>query len=141
MSFKKNYLERIGGFNPVYQGPAFFEEVDVLARLWKQGESIIYYPDAKVYHLTAGDSADVTRQTQDPEVWYWSARNGLVFRHNVFPETFFIALIRVLVHPNPWPGPLWKTAGAYLLTRDERRLMAIKGYVDGLRQILSESDS
>lgn len=139
MSFKRAALEGVGGFNPVYQGPAFFEEIDVIARLWKAGEDIIYHPDVKLYHLTAGGSGDVTSQTENPDVWYWAARNGLVFRHHVFPEMFLVGLVRIVFHPNTWPGPLWKELGAYLVTWDERRRMAIRGYLDGLRQVLAKA--
>lgn len=135
MSFPTSVLEDIGGFNPVYSGPGFFEEIDVMARIWKQGGDIVYYPDVSLYHFNADEGADVTEQIDDPNVWYWAARNGIVFRYNVFPERFWTGLARILFYTKGWPGPLWKDAGAYILTRDQRRIQAVRGYIDGLRQV------
>lgn len=134
MSFRTAVLKEIGGFNPVYKGPAFLEEIDVMARLWKQDAEILYHPDTALYHLNAGDEVD--KKYQDCSTWYWQARNNIVFQYHVFPETFWFGLIRKLFYTDCWPGPVWKDLGLYVLHRDERRLQAIRGYFDGLRQVL-----
>lgn len=135
MSFRTSVLQSVGGFNPVYKGTSFYEETDVMARLWKQGEKIIYHPDVFLYHIVNGDEVDRIN-LQDPNFWYWSARNGIVFRYHVFPETFWIGLLRILLYTRGWPGPVWKELGAYIITQDRRRLYGLKGYIDGLRQVI-----
>lgn len=137
MSFRKSVLEDIGGFNPIYRGRNFYEETDVMARLWKQGEKTIYHPDVFLYHINTKDGEAVTfLNFDDPEVWYWAARNSIVFRYHVFPETFWIGIVRTLIYTKNWPGPVLKILGGHLFTRDRRFLQALSGYVDGFRQVL-----
>ena len=136
MSFRATVLETIEGFNPVYKGPAFLEEIDVMARLWKQERELIYHPEPLIYHFTAGDI--VQKRYQKIERWYWQARNNIVFRYHTFPETFFVGLFRTLIYTKGWPGSVLKNLAIYFLKRDLRRLQAIKGYIDGIRQVFFE---
>lgn len=45
---KKSILKRAGLFDPIYF--AYAEEVDMSLKLWKMGYSILFFPDATVYH-------------------------------------------------------------------------------------------
>lgn len=51
MSFKKNLLKKIGGFDTNYIGNAIREESDLSFRISKLGYKILFNPDASLYHL------------------------------------------------------------------------------------------
>lgn len=51
MSFKKEILLKIGGFDTNYIGNAVREESDVSFKLRKKGYKILYNPEACLYHL------------------------------------------------------------------------------------------
>lgn len=47
---RRDAFEAIGGFDPAF-APAWFEDVDFCARLWKSGRRIRYVPSARVTHV------------------------------------------------------------------------------------------
>ena len=130
MAFTVDVLEEIGGFDPGYEGYPLFEDADVLAKLWKRDETVIYHPEAMVYHLRAVDGG--YDSGRDHEYWYWFARNSIRYRKRNFPKTYPISLLRLLVHTSYHPPPIWKQLAAAVVTRRKRYLWQLFGYVDGV---------
>lgn len=130
MSFRTDVLEDIGGFDAGYKGYPLFEETDVFAELWKRDETVIYTPDAFVYHLRATDGG--WPSGRDEEYWYWFARNSIRYRKQNFPETYRISLLRLLVYTEYHPPPIWRQLCRALAFGDRRYLSRFRGYVDGV---------
>ncbi|AGB39279.1 glycosyltransferase family 2 protein [Natronococcus occultus] len=131
MSFEVDVLEEVGGFDPSYRGHPQFEELDVMAKLWKRGETIVYHPDALVYHLSAS-------QGERDRVSYWYGRNSLRFRRQNFPETYRRSLMRLLIKPEFGP-PVWRQLGGAILRDNTTYQWRLRGYIDEL--LLDQFDS
>lgn len=126
MSFRRETLESIGGFDPGYEGYPLFEDQDVMARLRKRDAFVLYHPDALVYH---------ERVAHDDEryYWYWFGRNGLYFRRQNFPETFSLSLLRMLFWKEYSPLSIVKQIALLPYRRDFGRLHGfVRGCFDGL---------
>jgi GT2 family glycosyltransferase len=124
MSFKIDVLEELGGFDPSYEGHPQFEETDVMAKLWKRGETIVYHPRALVYHIN--DS-----RKQSERVSYWYGRNSLRFRRKNFPETYPRSLFRLLTKPE-YGSPVWRQLKSAALEDDSYYWWRLRGYLDEL---------
>lgn len=87
MSFRRDALLKVNGFNPVYRGNALFEERDVSLRISKIG-NLIFEPNAIVYHYSArhGGARDIKFLS---DFFYWHFRNITIFS---------------LTHSNLWKG-------------------------------------
>jgi len=53
MSFRRELLERIGGFDERFGYPSIYEETDVSLKVRRLGYNICFLPDAEVVHLSA----------------------------------------------------------------------------------------
>lgn len=128
MSFRVDALEEIGGFDPGYRGNAYREEDDVMARLWNRGDTLIYSPDATVYHFRSPSGG--ARSGHKRANAYWQGRNLVRFVRKNFPEHYHRALLRLVFHTDGYPPPLWKDAAGMVVNRDFSRLWKFKGYMD-----------
>ena len=81
MSFRKEALFRINGFDPKYKGNYYREETDLCLRASKLGK-IIFEPNAVAYHTTArhGGTRDISR-LKDFLYWYFRNTSLLFMRH------------------------------------------------------------
>ncbi len=81
MSFKRDVLMGLNGFNPQYKGNYYREETDMCLRASKSGK-VIFEPSAVTYHNTArhGGTRDIVRLDS---FLYWYFRNTvfLFFRN------------------------------------------------------------
>lgn len=87
MSFKKNLLLKIGGFDTNFIGNAVREESDVSFKLRKMGKKILYNPNASLFHLfykTGGCRENKT--IHDNYVIY---RNEMIFFLRHRPLSYF----------------------------------------------------
>lgn len=131
MSFRTSILEEIGGFDNDYEGSALYEDTDVMARLWKRNETVLYHPKARVNHIQLEDK--FTRKSTDEVAWYWEARNSIIFRKKNFDDVFLMSLIQLLIFPAyPPPPPIYKQLYALLIWQDQRQIRRLRGYIDGL---------
>jgi len=130
MSFRTDLLEEIGGFDSGYKGYPLFEDTDVFAALWKRDETVVYSPDAFVYHLRASDGGWPSGRGR--EYWYWFARNSIRYRKQRFAETYPASLFRLLLYTEHYPPPIWRQLGAALLRGERRYLSQLRGYLDGI---------
>ena len=53
MSFRKDLLERVGGFDERFGRPSLYEETDVSLKVRRLGYGLFFLPDAEVVHLSA----------------------------------------------------------------------------------------
>lgn len=134
MSFKKQKLQEINGFDPGYKGTGYREEQDVMIRLRKKGEKLIYQPELKLYHLQTqtGGTRDINVETE-----YWKGRNMIRFVKKNFPQTYPIFLLKLLVKTKDGDiPPIWKDLLGAIIYRKPGRLHKWKGYTD---EILNKS--
>ncbi|KDE59807.1 hypothetical protein EL22_17145 [Halostagnicola sp. A56] len=124
MSFKVDVLEELGSFDPSYEGHPQYEETDVMAKLWKRDETIVYHPSALVYHLN--DS-----QKQSEYVSYWYGRNSVRFRRKNFPETYSRSLLRLLTNPE-YDAPVWRQLKTAIFDDGSPYRWRLRGYLDEL---------
>ncbi len=82
MSFRKEALTKIGGFDENFVGNCFREETDVCLRLRRLGCILVYSPKALVWHKWRSKKLGIKRA-------YWTARNHAYFYFKNFrPITF-----------------------------------------------------
>lgn len=72
-------LRKLGGFDTDYF--AYGEDVDLCARAWANGHSVVFSPAMKVWHRRGASSDRVPRQRS-----FWAARNQLFTVAKHFPE-------------------------------------------------------
>ncbi|MFA5261811.1 MAG: glycosyltransferase [Candidatus Omnitrophota bacterium] len=78
MSFRREAVEKITGFDPNYIGSNVLEETDFCVRIRKAGYKILYNPRMRVIH-TAGTRYLVQRTVFDYKRQYYITRNATYF--------------------------------------------------------------
>ena len=129
MSFRSSVLSEVNGFNPIYRGSEVYEDMDIMARLYRRGKSIYYDPSLQVKHY---DTPKTGVDTSEEEFYYWGW-NLIIFRYVCFPETFKMSILRL-----PFTSG-WKRLGRAVVN-DRNHLLTVKGYVDGLVHVLKHGD-
>lgn len=133
MAFRTECLEEIGGFDPVFRGPATFEEWDALVRAADAGYDLLYEPEAAVYHLETEDGGSRAKLDDGRPGPYWYGKNDVIFRRKNFEDTYYRSLVRLALFTQPSGiDPLWKQALKAALGDDVARHW-LRGYVDGVR--------
>jgi GT2 family glycosyltransferase len=79
MSFRRDVLLAVGGFDPGYTGSNYREETDVCFRLRRSGCRLVYVPGAAVTHLRAPRADGIGRAPDDPRREFYHARNQTYF--------------------------------------------------------------
>lgn len=84
MSFRREWLFRVGGFDEAFYGAAIGEEAELCHRVRKAGGRIIYAPEARILHLVNPSGgcrdavADVDRLVQAlGNSWYYWRQTGV----------------------------------------------------------------
>lgn len=96
-SFRKQALEKVGGFDTFYRTNA--EDVDITLRLRKAGYRLVYTPDARVYHQRSdsykslmamvyrwnywGHVAHLKNSRQMSRLCYWNVLRTFLFRGTI----------------------------------------------------------
>jgi len=126
MSFHRNLLEAIGGFDERFGSPSIYEETDVSLKIRRMGYKILFTPKAIVIHLSASRGGQ--RQVfSEAEFRFIAFRDRvLLFRSNyslwflpLFILGNFILALRPLFHLK------WKMV-----------ISAILGFVEGFKRYL-----
>lgn len=125
MSFKKEVLKEVGGFDSNYKGNGFREDDDVMAQIWKKGEKMLYAPEAQVYHLRTEEGGS----RADDNLAYWQGRNLIYFVKKNFPENFNMAIFRLILHTDGQPPPIWKDVVGMFVYQDFSRIQKFRGYI------------
>lgn len=79
MSFRREALLGVGGFDAAYIGSSFREETDLCFRLRRRGCRLLYVPEATALHHRAPRTDGVGRSPDDPPREYFHARNHTYF--------------------------------------------------------------
>lgn len=77
MSFRKNLLIKVGGFDERFGGSAHLEETDLCIRLKRLGYKMVFEPKAELLHLK--DSAGGCRAENYYQWFYWFSHNYMLF--------------------------------------------------------------
>ncbi len=120
MSFKREELLAIGGFESSYGGSFLFEEADVFFRLKARGCRIRYTPEAELIHVGAPSGGcrvdDITRAV------YWYSHNYTLLFLRHFPCYTF---------------PTFFTIRFGKIVRDSIRHFSFKPFFAGIRGFLN----
>jgi len=100
---KREYLEKLHGFNEIYS-PGYWEDIDLGWRAWKKGYKIIWAPDSQVIHHHASSFAKL----KPSFINTIKQRNELLFTWQNFSEKkyLFQHLIFIFFHTLSHPGYL-----------------------------------
>ena len=82
MSFRRDVLKRIGGFDERFGHPSMYEETDVSLKIGRLGYKLLFVPEACVVHLSAPTGGQ--RTNYDPARFRFIAYRDrvLLFRNN-----------------------------------------------------------
>jgi len=108
VSYRKKYIEEIGGFDERFIGNAMREETDFSLRIFKNGHKIIFEPKADLVHLGVGRGGSRQKDRLD---WYFDFfHNETLFFLKHFPKIYFPILLfrklRPIVACMAWYGYL-----------------------------------
>lgn len=96
MSFRKNILVKMGGFDTRFSGTSMFEESDLSFRIRKRGWQIIFEPAATVIHLPQ-THGNIDLKKRIPEYWYAHFfHNLMIFSLKNFKENLPFVFIFTL---------------------------------------------
>jgi GT2 family glycosyltransferase len=128
MSFRKDLLMQVGGFDENFMGNSFRDDTDASLRIRKASYKLIYQPKALVWHKFMGRVVD--------EKWaYWYIRNGIYFyfKNRSSPVGFYFpqCLLRLVLLPQEYV----KKSQLRLTFRLSLILAAIRGVADGFVSI------
>lgn len=136
MSFRRDILEQLGGFNAIYRGSELYEDTDIMARIRRRGGTIIYDPELAVDHYeTSKTGTDNLKEDK-----YWQGFNAIIFRYVCFPKQFSLSFLRLLTVNQGQLTTVWKKLGASLLY-DAVWLSLLRGYLDGLVYVIRNRNS
>ena len=85
MSFRRDLLACIGGFDPGYTGDNLREDTDACLGIKKLGANVVFCPSAVVTHLRAPRKG-ITRGMGDPVKLYYNSRNHTYFILKHYPS-------------------------------------------------------
>jgi GT2 family glycosyltransferase len=156
MSFRREALEQVGGFDPNYTLTNLREETDLCVRVKKAGWRIVFVPSITVIHISARAKTFFTEQ---PGIQFSNGRNITYFTIKHFGLTPRVLVGQFLDLGNSWKraitlsgiflfGVLAQMAGrviglgvgfAWLMSSKQRAAAAPK--IERLRQSVSERKS
>ncbi len=99
MSFRREVLEQVGGFDPNYTLTNLREETDLCVRVKKAGWRIVFVPSIKVIHISARAKTFFTEQ---PGIQFSNGRNITYFTLKHFGLTPRVLASQFLELGNSW---------------------------------------
>lgn len=87
MSFRRDVLLDVGGFDGRFGGSAHLEETDLAVRVRKAGGRLVFEPRARLIHLLEPDGGCRPKHLRDWFVWY--GHNFVLFYLKNFPKPIF----------------------------------------------------
>jgi GT2 family glycosyltransferase len=125
MSFRKDVMNKTGGFDENFTGNCFRDDTDYCIQVRKQGYKLIYEPKALVWHKFKG-------KTVDPKWVYWYSRNNTYF---YFKDIFSQSRLRIglffyrMLFP---PRDYVMKSGIRIKPSLTTLALALKGIMDGI---------
>jgi GT2 family glycosyltransferase len=94
MMVKRNILDKIGGFNPIFF--MYYEETELSFRIKKEGYDIISVPSAKIIHL---ESKSFTSSVKKQKLVLQSRKNYLKIIYPLYKRiiTDFVYIVSCIV--------------------------------------------
>lgn len=86
ISYKKDLLIKVGGYDERLRGTGSFDDMDVSFKIRKLGYRIIFEPLAQTIHL---QGAGGTREFSFAQQMYWYYHNFMLFYLKHMPKVFF----------------------------------------------------
>jgi GT2 family glycosyltransferase len=86
MSFRKDALQKVGGFDTNFVGNAYFEDTDVSLQIRKLGYTLVFEPEALLIHLQAGTGGCSVQSEREFRYWYFHNLIYLFLKH--FPRAY-----------------------------------------------------
>lgn len=128
MSFRKDLLMKIGGFDENFMGNSFRDDTDLSLRIKRIGYRLVYQSNALVWHKFMGRVVD--------EKWaYWYMRNSIYFYFkNIMPPIGFYFpqfLLRLVLLPQEHV----KKSQVRVTPNLPLILASVRGIVEGLFSI------
>jgi GT2 family glycosyltransferase len=126
MSFRRDVLQKVGGFDENYIGTSYRDDTDICLRVRKLGYKLIYHPEALVWHKFKGKQVG-------SEWLYWYVRNQTYFYFkNIFIQsrTSFSRFLRYIFLP---PRDYVLKSGVRIKIEPLSVLNALKGLRDGYK--------
>lgn len=126
MSFRKELLERVGGFDERFGQPSLYEETDISLKVRRLGYKLLFLPESEIVHLSA--PAGGQRFVIDPAEFRFVAYRDrvLLFRNNYplwqFPVFLSMNLLAAML---PILRMEWQSVE-----------LALRGLLEGLRRNL-----
>ncbi|HLH61724.1 MAG TPA: glycosyltransferase [Ktedonobacteraceae bacterium] len=96
VSFRRDALEQVGGFDPNYTITSLREETDLCIRVKKAGWRLVYEPKMEVTHYSARSQGYFMRQ---PVAQFSSGRNGVYFAIKQCGLTPQVLVDQLIVEP------------------------------------------
>jgi len=126
MSFRKDLLLTVGGFDENYEGTGYRDDTDLCMRVRKMGYELIYNPKALVSHKFKGKKVG-------SEWSYWYVRNHVYFYlKNIYADsrTGFPMFLYHMFFP---PRDYLLKSGVKLRRESTLVLNVLEGLLDGFR--------
>lgn len=126
MSFRRELLVRVEGFDENFIGTGFRDDTDLCLRIRKLGYKLLFHPEAMVWHKFKGKQIG-------SEWLYWYVRNHMYFYFkNIFIQSrcsFPFALYHMLFPPRDYA----LKSGIKLKIEPKLVINALKGLIDGYK--------
>jgi GT2 family glycosyltransferase len=135
ISFRRDVLEQIGGFDLNYTITSLFEETDICIRVKKAGWRIVYEPAMAVMHYSARSQGYFMRK---PVVQYSTGRNSVYFAFKQYgfnPRTF---LYQMIIQPCFWFGQSFYYAAMFLVGAVAQAFGRVVGFGIGVSWLMSK---
>lgn len=135
MSFRRDLIRLVGGFDERFVGNAFREETDFCLRLRATSYRIVFDPDAAVIHHFATDGGCDNRRlgtVDDPSVPYYRefVRNNVYFFCKHVPSRLIPGLLWELYRTHVGNRPILRRGSRFFWRRHADFLL---GLIDGWR--------
>jgi GT2 family glycosyltransferase len=131
MSFRRDVLIRVGGFDEKYFGRAFMEDVDPQIKIRNMGYKLMYNPKVLVLHRAVQTGGANLGNKKDD--WYSIGYTNAYFIKKHFKNNYLKTLLRLPFRTRYSPIPLIRILFECLQQRSEDPLWTLKGYFDGFR--------
>ena len=131
MSFRREVLIKVGGFDEKYFGRACMEDVDPQIKIRNIGYKLMYNPKVHVFHRTVQTGGANLENKKDD--WYSTGYTNAYFVKKHFRNNYLKTLLRLPFRIRYSPIPFIRIILECIQQRSEEPLWILKGYFDGFR--------
>jgi len=128
MSFKRELLIKIGGFDENFKGNCFRDDTDACVRLGRLGYKLIYQPKALLWHKFKG------KITNHKWVYWYTRNHTYYYLKNFFPQSKGRLVLPFLYRMFSPPQNYVERSGIKVKPSPRVLIYALKGLIDGVRE-------